>query len=151
LQGNRGLPDSRDFFWGTHMNKALATAIAMLGLVISGPVVADVIGFTDGFAPGTWTVNFTGTLLTPGGSLGSVTETPTTFTLVGGNGPSPAPPNFAADCSGCPPQIFDLGWTDLAASESQPDAKMKSPLPTYWMARGARKAELARWRCVTFA
>ena len=32
----------------------------MLGLVISGPVAADVIGFTDGFAPGTWTVNFTG-------------------------------------------------------------------------------------------
>jgi PEP-CTERM motif len=82
------------------MNKAIVVAAAIFGLVISMPAGANVIGFTDGFAPGTWTVNFTGTLLTPGGSLGSVTETPTTFTLVGGNGTSPDPANFVPDCSG---------------------------------------------------
>jgi PEP-CTERM motif-containing protein len=82
------------------MKKAIAVATAMLGLVMSMPAGANVIGFTDGFAPGSWTVNFTGTLLTPGGSLGSVTQTPTTFTIVGGNGTSPNPPNDLTDCSG---------------------------------------------------
>jgi hypothetical protein len=82
------------------MNKAIVVAAAMLGLVISIPAGADVIGFTDGFAPGTWTVNFTGTLLTPGGNLGIVTQTPTTFTIVGGNGTSPNPANDVPDCSG---------------------------------------------------
>ena len=82
------------------MRKAIAIATALLGLAVSLPAGADVIGFTDGFAPGTWTVNFTGTLLTPGGSLGIVTQTPTTFTIVGGNGTSPDPANFVPDCSG---------------------------------------------------
>jgi hypothetical protein len=34
------------------MNKAIVVAAAMFGLVISMPAGADVIGFTDGFAPG---------------------------------------------------------------------------------------------------
>jgi hypothetical protein len=82
------------------MNKAIAIGIAMLALLTSLPAGASIIGFTDRFAPGLWTVTFTGTLLTPGGSLGSVTETPTTFTLVGGNGLSPNPPSFVPDCNG---------------------------------------------------
>ena len=64
------------------MNKAIAVATAMLGLVIAMPAGATIMGFTDRFAPGLWTVAITGTP-----PSGSVTETPTTFTLVGGNGP----------------------------------------------------------------
>lgn len=82
------------------MNMAIAIAIAALGLLTSVSAAADIIGFTDGFAPGLWTVNFTGTLITPGGSLGSVTETPSTFTIVGGNGISPNPPGLVPDCTG---------------------------------------------------
>jgi PEP-CTERM motif len=83
------------------MNKVIAVAAAaLLGLVLSVPAGADVIGFTGPFAPGTWTVNFTGTLLPPGGNLGSVTQTPTTFTIVGGNGTSPPPGGDTPDCSG---------------------------------------------------
>src|SRR5438105_2023759 len=82
------------------MNKAIAVAAAMLGLALSVPAGADVIGFTGPFAPGTWTVTFTGTLLPPGGSLGTVTQTPTTFTILGGNGAAPPPGDDTPDCSG---------------------------------------------------
>jgi hypothetical protein len=68
------------------MKKAFAVAAAMLGLVLSAPVGADVIGFTDGFAPGSWSVAFNGTLL-GGGSLGTVIQNPSTFTVIGGNSP----------------------------------------------------------------
>jgi len=86
--------------WEMQMNKSIALSIAALGLLTSVSAAADIIGFTDGFAPGLWMVNFTGTLITPGGSLGSVTETPSTFTIVGGNGTSPNPPAFVPDCNG---------------------------------------------------
>ena len=119
------------------MNKVIAIATAMLGLVMSAPAGANVIGFTDGFAVGSWTVNFTGTLLTPGGSLGSVTETSTTFTLVGGNGISPDPGNFVPDCSGAtygilgpcevdvfhtaaPFQTFQFHWAYTTADSGGP-------------------------------
>ena len=80
------------------MKKAIAVVAVMFGLVVSVPVGADVIGFTGAFAPATWTVNSTGTLITPGGSLGTVVETPTTFTIVGGNGDSPL--DDQPDCNG---------------------------------------------------
>jgi hypothetical protein len=67
------------------MKKAFAVVAAMLGLVLSAPVGADVIGFTDGFAPGSWAVAFSGTLTGGGISSGSVTQTPSIFTIVGGN------------------------------------------------------------------
>jgi hypothetical protein len=65
------------------MKKAFAVAAAMFGLVLSAPVGADVIGFTDGFAPGTWTSAFTGTVI--GGSLGFTVQSPATLTIGGGN------------------------------------------------------------------
>lgn len=68
------------------MKKAFAVAAAMLALVVNAPAGADVIGFTDGFAPGSWAVGFTGTLL-GGGTSGSVTQTPSIFAIVGGNSP----------------------------------------------------------------
>jgi hypothetical protein len=104
------------------MNKIIAVATAMLGLVISGPVAADVIGFTDGFAPGTWTVNVTGTLSTPGGSLGAVTETPTTFSIVGGNGASPDPANFVPDCVGSTFGILGPCEVDVFRTPVAPNA-----------------------------
>ena len=67
------------------MKKAFAVAAAMLALVVNAPAGADVIGFTDGFAPGSWAVAFSGTLTGGGASTGSVTQTPSTFTIVGGN------------------------------------------------------------------
>jgi hypothetical protein len=83
------------------MNKAIAVATALLGLVIVMPAGAAVMGFTDGFAPGLWTISTTGTLLPPGGSLGSVpTFNATTLTIVGGNGTSPNPANDVPDCIG---------------------------------------------------
>ncbi len=51
------------------MNKLIAVAAALLGLVLSVPASADVIDFTGPFAPGTWTVNFTGTLLARGAPI----------------------------------------------------------------------------------
>jgi|KBSMisStaDraftv2_1062788.scaffolds.fasta_scaffold189680_1 PEP-CTERM motif len=66
------------------MKKTLAIATAMLGLVISGPVGADVIGFTGPFAPASFTTLFTGTIV--GGNSGSTLVTATTLTINGGNG-----------------------------------------------------------------
>lgn len=66
------------------MKKAFAVAAAMLGLVLSVPAGADVIGFTDGFAPGTWASSFSGTVV--GGNTGFTQQTPTIFTIGGGNG-----------------------------------------------------------------
>jgi len=77
------------------MKKAFAVAAAMFGLVLSAPVGADVIGFTDGFAPGTWSVAFSGTLLIPGGNLGVVVQSPSTFSILGGNSPG-----AVTSCSG---------------------------------------------------
>jgi hypothetical protein len=68
------------------MKKAFAVVAAMLALVVNAPAGADVIGFTDGFAPGSWSVAFSGTLL-GGGSLGTVIQNPSTFTIIGGNSP----------------------------------------------------------------
>jgi len=66
------------------MNKTIVIATAMLGLVASGPVAADVIGFTGPFAPGSFTIGFTGTIL--GGTSGSTIATQTALTINGGNG-----------------------------------------------------------------
>ena len=106
------------------MNKAIAVVAAMLGLVTVMPASAAVIGFTDRFAPGLWTITTTGTLLTPGGSLGSVpTFNATTLTMVGGNGTSPDPPNFVPDCSGATygllgPCEIDVFRTPIAPTTS---------------------------------
>lgn len=67
------------------MKKAFAVVAVVLGLAVSAPVGADVIGFTDGFAPGSWAVAFSGTLTGGGLSSGSVTQTPSIFTIVGGD------------------------------------------------------------------
>jgi len=66
------------------MNKTIVIATAMLGLVASGPVAADVIGFTGPFAPGSFTIGFTGTIL--GGTSGSTIATQTALTINGGSG-----------------------------------------------------------------
>jgi PEP-CTERM motif len=64
----------------------LAVAIAILAVMTSLPVRADIIGFTGPFNPGTWTTTFLGTLnLSAGGGPGSTTQTATMLTIVGGN------------------------------------------------------------------
>ena len=72
----------------------------MLGLVLSVPAGADIIGFTGPLASGTWTSTFTGTLLAPGGSLGATVQAPTLIAVTGGNGNSPPPGGDTPDCSG---------------------------------------------------
>jgi hypothetical protein len=77
------------------MNKrALAVAIAILGLLASLPARADIIGFNGPFNPGTWTTTFLGTLnLGAGGGPGSTTQSNSILTIVGGN-TGIAPPNL---------------------------------------------------------
>ena len=108
------------------MNKTIAAAAAVLGLLMGLPASAGVIGFNGAYAPGTWIVSTTGTLAA-GGSLGSIgTFNATTMTIVGGNGPSPNPANFTPACNGA--QYALLGPCQISVITTH----IENPFTFHW-------------------
>src|SRR4051794_5723717 len=80
-------------------NAFLSIAAAALSLLMSYPALADIIDFTGPFAPGTWVTTFVGDV-NPAGPTndGSVSATPASVTLTGGNDPG--------DVIGCTSGLF---------------------------------------------
>jgi len=82
------------------MKKVLCVAAAVCGLAISVPASALIIGFTDVFAPGQWTVSFLGTLTGGSPNAGNVIMTNTSTAITGGNAIAPPPGGDTPACVG---------------------------------------------------
>jgi hypothetical protein len=82
------------------MKKALCIAAAACALSMAMPASALIVGFTDVFAPGQWTVSFLGTLGGGSPNAGSVLQNSTTLTINGGNATAIPPGSDTPACVG---------------------------------------------------
>jgi hypothetical protein len=103
------------------MSKLLMAA-ALTAATIALPAQAAVVGFTGAFAPATWTTTTTGNL--PAGDGGSVTFTPSTLTIVGGDNPAIDPSLVA--CTGASTGV--LGACQISTTHSILD-----PITFHWL------------------